>query len=360
MGSSSDMTAWAAFRDGIRRVNGAPLLVAGMCLVTLLLALPLSIALRGMIESHLGRSLVAEGVATGADYQWWQEFLSQATGLGSTFTPSIVGFGAVLDNLDALLDNEPMAATIAGVTAAWLLIWSFLSGGVIDRLARDRRTRTHGFFAACGVYFWRFLRLGVFAFLIYAVLFGPLHRWIFSSLYENLIRDLTTERTALLIRLASYLLFGLVLIFFNVIFDYARIRMVVEDRRSAVGAIAASARFVRRHLGRVSALYLLNGLAFVVLLAVYALLSPGAPGSGPLMWFVLLLGQAYIVARHYLKLVFYGSQTALFGSALAHAPYTAPPRIEWPDSPSAESITNADPGVPGDSDGRGAEPRPTY
>ena len=83
------MTASAAFRDGIRRVNGAPLLLAGMCLFTLFLALPLSIALRGMIESHLGRSLVAEGVASGADYQWWQEFLSQATGLGSTFTPEM-------------------------------------------------------------------------------------------------------------------------------------------------------------------------------------------------------------------------------------------------------------------------------
>ena len=33
------MTALSAFRDGIRRVNGAPLLIAGMCLCTLLLAL---------------------------------------------------------------------------------------------------------------------------------------------------------------------------------------------------------------------------------------------------------------------------------------------------------------------------------
>lgn len=337
------MTAPAAFRDGIRRVNGAPLLIAGMCLFTLLLALPLSIALRGMIEAHLGRSLVAAGVASSADYQWWQEFLAQASGLGTTFTPSIVGFGAVLDNLDALLDNEPMAATIAGVTAAWLLLWSFLSGGVIDRLARDRRTRTHGFFAACGVHFWRFLRVGVFAFLTYYVLFGPLHHWIFSTLYDDLVRNLTTERTALMIRLAAYALFGFLLVFFNVIFDYARIRLVVEDRRSAVGAIAAGARFVRRHLGRVAALYLLNGLAFVLLIALYAVFSPGAPGAGVWMWFVLLLGQAYIVGRHYLKLVFYASQTALFQSALAHASYTAAPRIEWPDSPSAESIANADP-----------------
>ncbi|MDQ3420301.1 MAG: hypothetical protein M3541_16260, partial [Acidobacteriota bacterium] len=241
--------------------------------------------------------------AAGTNYEWWQEFLSQATGLGATFLPSIIGFGAALENLSALLDNAPMAATIAGVTAAWMLIWSFLSGGVLDRLARGRRTRTHGFFAACGVHFWRFVRLGVLAWLVYAFLFGWVHGWIFDDAYPRLIADLTSERTALVLRTAGYVLFGTLLIFFNVIFDYARIRIIVEDRRSAVGALPAAARFVRRHFFKVLGLYLLNGLAFLLLLAVYAIASPGAPGQGLAMWATLLLGQAYIVGRHYLKLL---------------------------------------------------------
>ena len=333
----------AAFREGLRRVNGAPALLAGMCLVTLLVALPLSIALRGMLAKHLGDSLAAETVAAGADYQWWREFLAQASGLGATFSPSIIGFGAVLDNLDGFIDDKPMAATIAGATTAWLMIWSFLSGGVIDRLARARRTRTHGFFAAAGTHFWRFLRLGAFAWLAYYGLYRWIHHAIFSHLYEDLIHDVTSERTAVLIRVAGYLVFGAVLILFNVIFDYARIRIVVEDRRSAFGAIPAGARFVRRHLAGVVWLYLLNGAAFVALLAVYAVVSPGAPGSGIGMWAVLLLGQLYIIGRHYLKLVFYASQTAFFQSELAHTPYTGAPSVEWPESPAAESITNADP-----------------
>ena len=323
-------------------MNGAPALFAGLCLVTLLVALPLSLALRGMLEAHFGNSLIAQSAAAGADYEWWQEFLSQATGLGATFLPSIIGFGAVLENLSAFLDNAPMAATIAGVTTAWMLIWSFLSGGVLDRLARDRRTRTHGFFAACGVHFWRFLRLGVLAWLIYAFMFGWVHGWIFESAYPRWTADMTSERTGFLLRTAGYVLFGTVLLFFNVIFDYARIRLVVEDRRSAIGAMAAGARFVRRHFGKVAGLYLLNGIAFLLLVAVYALVSPGAPGQGISMWATLLLGQAFIVGRHYLKLVFYASQTALFQSQLAHAAYTAAPPVVWPDSPAAEAIVNAD------------------
>jgi hypothetical protein len=337
------MTAATAFREGVRRVNRAPVLLGGMCSVTLLLALPLTIALRGMLEAQLGTSLVAEQVARGANYQWWQEFLFQASGLGSTFTPSIIGFGAVLHNLGALLDNLPMAATITGVTIAWLLIWSFLSGGVLDRLARNRPTRAHGFFGAAGVHFWRFLRVGVFALLVYSVLFGSLHEWLLVDLYGDLTRDVTVERTAFILRIAGYIIFATLLIFFNLIFDYARIRIVVEDRRSSIGAIAAGWSFVRRHFARVAGLYLLNGCAFVVLAALYALLSPGAPGSGLQMWIALLLGQAYIVGRHYLKLVFYASETAMFQSELAHADYTAAAVVEWPESPAAESIGNADP-----------------
>ncbi|MCA1558748.1 MAG: hypothetical protein LC753_04825 [Acidobacteria bacterium] len=339
------MSVTAAFRDGVRRVNAAPILIVGMCTLTLLVALPLSLVLRGLIESQLGSSLAADAAGSGVNYDWWQEFSAQASGLGTTFVPSIVGFGAVLDNLSGLLDNVPLASTIGGVTAAWLLLWSFLSGGVMDRLARGRPTRAHGFFAACGTHVWRFIRLGVMAWFIYYLLFAVVHDWLFGRVYESAVANLAVERTAFAIRLACYLLFGALLLFFNIIFDYARVRIVVEDRRSAIGALAAGARFVRRHFGQAVALYLLNGAAFLTVALLYAVISPGAPRSGIAMWGVLVLGQMYIVARHYLKLLFYASETAFFQSALAHAAYTAAPVVLWPDSPAAESIVNAAPTV---------------
>jgi hypothetical protein len=210
-------------------------------------ALPLSIALAGMIEAQLGDSLVADTLAAGASYDWWQEFSAQASGLGTTFVPSIIGFGAVLDNLSAILDNLPMATTIAGATVAWLVLWSFLSGGVLDRYARNRPTRAHGFFAACGTHFWRFLRLGLLAWIVYWVLFASIHGWLFDTAYPFATRDVTVERTAFLIRASFYVIFGILLIGANIVFDYARIRLVVEDRSSAIGALLAGARFVRQH-----------------------------------------------------------------------------------------------------------------
>lgn len=335
------MSALAAFRDGVRRVNSAPLILAGAIATTLLIALPLAIALRGMIAAHLGTSLTADTVAAGANYDWWQEFTSQATGLGTTFIPAIIGFGAVLENISNLLDNQPMAATIAGAAAAWMVIWTFLSGGILDRYARQRPTRTHGFFSACGTHFWRFLRLGVLALAFYAWLFGPVHRWIFEDFFPWVTRDLTVERTGFTIRLACYLVFGAVLVAGNLVFDYARVRIVVEDRRSAFGALLAGMRFVRRNRGTLY-LYLANATIFVVLALLYALASPGAPGGGLSMWMTLALGQVYIAGRHYVKLLFYASETAFFQGALAHAGYTAAPPVVWPESPAAEAIVNVD------------------
>jgi hypothetical protein len=332
------LTPSAALRDGIRRVNGAPLVLAGMFLVTLLVALPLSIALRGMIATHLDDSLAADSLSSGTNLEWWDEFSAQATGLGTTFVPSIVGFGAVLDNLGGLLDNLPMAATIAGATAAWLVIWSFLTGGVLDRYARRRPTRAYGFFAACGTHFWRFVRLGAIAWLVYWFLFANVHGWLFELFYPWATRNVTVERAAFAVRLLCYLLFGALLVACNIVFDYARIRTVVEDRHSAIGSLFAGARFVRRHPSTLR-LYALNAALFLAVVLVYAILSPGAP-SGFAFWIAFAIGQLYILARHYIKLLFYASQIALFQSALAHASYTAAPAVEWPDSPAAESIGN--------------------
>jgi hypothetical protein len=341
MASSSDVSVAGALREGARRVNGAWVVLAGLVVVTLLVALPLSLVLRGLIAAQLGTSAVADRVAAGVDYGWWQEFEAQATGLATTFVPSIIGFGAVLQNLGALLDRAPVAGPIAAAIGAWLVVWTFLSGGVIDRLARNRPTRASGFFAACGVHFWRLLRLGIVALAGYALLFGGLHPILFDDLYPRLTADVTVERTAFLVRTALYVVFGGVLILLNLVVDYARIRLVVEDRRSALGAIAASVRFVLRRPGTIG-LYLLNGVLFAGLAALYALADPGAPGSGIRLWLTLGLGELYIVARQYLKLLFYASETAYFQGALSGAAWTVAPALVWPESPVAQTIVHSD------------------
>jgi hypothetical protein len=336
------MAAVGAFREGIRRVNGAPALLVGVFVATLVIAVPLAYVLRGTITAHLGSSLAADAAARTTNYDWWQEFNAQASGLAVTFVPSIVGFGAVLQNLGDFADNVRPAAPIAAAAALWLLAWSFLSGGIIDRYARARRTRSHGFFGACGMHVWRLLRLGLVALVVYGLLFVYVHGWIFVDGYPRWTQDLTVERSAFAVRVVCYIAFGALLLACNLVFDYARVRIVVEDRRSALGALLAGSRFVRRHFLSVAGLYGLNAVAFVLLITAYAIAAPGTARSGWSMWLAFGIGEVYILLRHYMKLLFYASETVLFQGALAHAAYTAAPPIVWPDSPAAEAIGNAE------------------
>lgn len=323
-----------AFVDGLMRVKRAPWLVIGLWLSTLVLALPLSLALQGLLGAHLGDSMAARSAADGMNFDWWNEFLAQSSGVGQTFVPAILGFAAVLQNLSGVADAVGPPPAVVWVVVAQLMVSTFLVGGVLDRLARDHAIGAGAFFAACGVYFFRFLRLSVAAVGVYAFLFVTVHRWLFDGVYPRLLENLTVERTAFFYRLALYAVFGLLVMFANVVFDYAKVRAVVEDRRSMIGALTAGWRFVRRNLGATLGLYALNSLAFVAVLLFYFLAAPGATANA----LAFAIGQIFIVLRVVVRLQFMASQTALFQGRLAHAGYTARPVARWPDSPAAEAI----------------------
>ena len=323
-----------AFTEGLGRVRRAPWVVVGLWLSTLVVALPAALVLHGLLAGHLGDSLMADTAARGANYDWWNEFLVQASGIGQTFVPAIIGFAAVLDNLSRLADNRSLAPALAGLVGTQIVLSMFLAGGVLERLARDRALGPAAFFSACGVWFVRFLRLGVVAALVYWLLFARLHPWLFETVYPLATHDLTVERTAFAVRVALYLVFTALVCGVNILFDYAKIRAVVEDRRSMLGALAAGTRFVVRHPAKTLALYAMNVGVYLLVVGIYYLVAPGA-SAGVLAF---ALGQLYIVLRVMVRLQFAASQAALFQQKLAHAGYVARPLPAWPDSPAAEAI----------------------
>ena len=136
-----------------------------------------------------------------------------------------------------------------------------------------------------------------------------------------------------------YVLFGARACRTNLVVDYAKVRIVVEDRRSAVGALGASCDSSGTHGRQVIALYALNTPD----------VPRGARGSGR-SWRQAQEAPVYrcgpasssrssTSSRVWLlKLQFIASQIALFQANLAHASYTAAPVPVWPDSPAAEAI----------------------
>jgi hypothetical protein len=322
-----------ALRDGIRRVNRAPVILVCVYAATLLSALPFSMVMRGALRTHLGSSLAADQAARGVNHQWWIEFAAQPGALAGTFKTTIIGFAAVLDNLSTLLDRESRPPALLWLGGAYLLLWLFLSGGILDRYARARPTRSYEFFTACGVYFVRFLRLAPIIGLAYYGLFAIVHPFLLEDVHDALTRNVTVERTAFLWRAALYVVFATLLCLASIIFDYAKVRAVVEDRRSMMGALIAALRFVWRNFASAASLYVLNGVLFMALLLVYAVLAPGAGWSGSGIWIAFAISQLYLLGRLWVRLVFFASEISLFQDRLAHAGYIASAPIAQPEPP---------------------------
>ena len=325
-----------AFVDGLMRVKRAPALVIGLWLATVFTALPFAMMLQALIGDHLGSSMAAQSAAEGMNYDWWNEFLAQTSGVGLSFVPAILGFAAVMKNLSTFVDNSGFPIVIAIAVSAHVVVSLFLIGGVLDRLARDRAVGAAAFFSACGMYAVRFLRLAIIATAVYWVLLVPYHGWLFDELYPSLIENLTVERTAFFYRVGLYVMFLVPVTLANLVFDYSKVRAVVEDRRSMIGAVVSAIRFIRRNPAAAIGLYLLDTLLFLAVIGLYFLVAPGASASNTLAF---TIGQLYIVLRVVVRLQFAASQIALFQGRLAHAGYVARPVPKWPDSPAAEAIS---------------------
>jgi hypothetical protein len=196
---------------------------------------------------------------------------------------------AMLVCLAALSLLRPLYPNMASrsLLIEFVLVGSFLMGGVIDRYARMRATRGYGFFGACGRHVGALLRLAPVEILLYLAA-DNLPSWYAAAAAAGVV---------------------------NLIFVYARVRIAVEDRRSALGAIAAASRFVTR------------SPAAVIVYAIWAVA-------------ILVVARYARGAAPILLLPLYASATAFFQARLAHAGYTAAPPLQWPESPAAEAIAN--------------------
>ncbi len=311
-----------------------------LLLATSAVTLPAAAALAWSIEDQLGDSLTASTVAAGVDLRWWEEFSAQS-GSPSSFSPTIIGGAAPVSTYADLLDGNGPPVEVLGALALGLLVWMFLSGGLLDRYARRRRMGARGFFGACGVFFFRFLRLGLLAGLAYALLLGPVHEWLFDTVYPWMTRETSVERTAFLWRVIFYAIWLAPVLLVNLVVDYAKVRAVVEDRHSVIGAVVAASRFVVRHPAAVAAVYGVNAVIAAAVLLAYILIAPEGRGGDWRLVSVLAVGGAYLLARLAVRLAFLTSAMALLERTFAHAEYTAPPLPVWPDSPAAEAIENA-------------------
>jgi hypothetical protein len=215
----------------------------------------------------------------------------------------------------------------------------------MDRLARGRPLGADVFVATCGRYFLRLLRFGLTAAIGYWLLFRWLYPLIFDVALPFLAGDSPTEGRLVAWRAFGYLAFLAVLGFYTLIADISRVRLVVEDRYSALAGWMAGWRFVRRRPGRLSWLFALNVLGQTIAARLWIQLAPSTSSPD---WLVLAAAELYLLVRVWTRLTFVASELVFFQGELAHATYAAAPVPIWPDSASVEALRN----LRGAGDGR--------
>ena len=133
------------------------------------------------------------------------------------------------------------------------------------------------------------------------------------------------------------LVFGALLVRVNIVFDYAKVRAVVEDRRSMIGALVAAApvRPAERRRGRGAVSAERRALRGAPCSSMRS--SRRAPDPPALaMWLGFAVGQIYLAARLWLKLVFLLLKRRSFRAAW-RMPATSPARpVPRPEPPIVE------------------------
>jgi hypothetical protein len=323
------MSFIALLGDGVRRVARAPMVLVGATMLTVAVALPPGLLLKDGLQAALRENPAGGGPAAACvPLHWWRFSHAVYPVDGRPCAAAVPGEDAFVD-LRALLDAEGPDPALAAVVVSYLLAWTLFSAGAIDRYARNRPTRGAGFFAACGVYGPRLLRLALIAGVVYWILFRAVHPWAVGAS--------PPPGGSPAVVVLRHLGFGLLLALVGLVFDYARVRAVVEDRRSMLGALLAGWRFVRRRPAACLGLYAANGLVLAGVVGAYAAVAPGVSTGTSIGW-AFLVGQVYVVARLAARLLFYATEVSYFQSRLAHAGYVAAPTPAWPESASAEAL----------------------
>ena len=324
------MSFIAPLADGLRRVARAPMVLAGAAMLTTAVALPPGLLLGDRTQATLHEDAEAGGPADGCvPLHWWRFADGGYTIDGRPCAGGAAGTDAGIPDLRVLLDGEGPDPALAAVVVSYLMAWTLFSAGAIDRYARNRPTRGAGFFAACGVYGPRLLRLALIAGFVYWTLFRTVHPWVVGAP--------PTGEGMPAADVLRHLGFGLLLALVGLVFDYARVRAVVEDRRSMIGALLAGWRFVRRHPAPCVGLYAANGLVLTAVVGAHAAAAPDV-STGTSLWWGFLAGQVYVAAHLAGRLLFCATEVSFFQSRLAHAGYVAAPAPVWPESASAEAL----------------------
>lgn len=299
---------------GFRTVKAAGRLVVVLYLVNLAFSLVLAVPLHRALTESLGRSQAGERMARGFDYLWWEEFRDKGDGLSRTFDPSVIGRGALLNNLEGLVTMRfvRLPAELLLAFLLYIILHTFLAGGTLGLYRREAQSfDPRRFLEGAVSSFPTFLGLMALSWVFFFSIGVFLRGWL-QEFIHRISRDALTEKSGFFGGLAVSLVIWALLMFVQMVFDYARIKSVLADRRNAGKAFLDGLGFVFRHPAATLGLYYLLFAGGIALSIIYVLVKEtiGQSSAGGVI-LAFALQQAFILGLIGLRCWTYAGQLHL-------------------------------------------------
>jgi hypothetical protein len=280
---------------GWRRVRAHWVRVGAAYLLSLVLALPLAAALAMALEQSLAHREAAERMLASWDGLWHKSFAAQAQGLSTTFDAGVVGIGAVLRSLDALvtaaLFDLPLPILVAGLV--YLAGWVLLSGGLLARFRGDPR----GVVQLGAAHFRRLLSIAAVGWLAWALVLAGLLPALGDFVRAKTL-DVIDERILAAWILAKYAVVWMLVLAIRLVIDQAKVAAVDDPERSPWAALRLGLAFCRRRALAVLGVAAILGALGLALLLAYWVVAPGtAQHDGFQILMAFAIGQTSVIAR---------------------------------------------------------------
>ena len=328
------MNIMSSFKQGVKLATRTKRMILFAWFLNVLFAMVLALPVLKQLDGYLRDSVMDEQVLKQLDPAWVESYRVDME--KSEYTRSldytIFGYAPFINHLEMQMEGG-FIRTLSGFLYDFFVRWqlnpgsfsllffisllyvcvnTFLAGGFVGMYSKDYRSSFPEFLMDGARYFGKFFRIALVALVVYYLFFAIVVNWVNNSIYESTQNDASETVPYLYYMIRNVVVLLLMSLLF-MIFDYTRIRMVVDDRTSALASTAAGARFAVPRFARTYGLYLLLTAIGVLFVIVYALLEKSMPQETywPLV-FLFILQQLYMVARLWLKATFYASQITMY------------------------------------------------
>jgi len=198
---------------------------------------------------------------------------------------------------------------------------SVMAGGVLTLLRDGNSFSLRAFFAGCGAYALRFIRLmlatGAVTIVTLAAVLG-----LAGSVAGTV--DATSENVPIAWMAGGLIASAALLLLMLMAGDYARVMIVHTDARSSLRTLLASSRFVVRNFFAATGLQLLMTAVAGACIVLYLCLEPALPAtSGGAILVLFFMQQFFVAARIWARVAIYTGELGFYDSRRPAGPESA-------------------------------------